>query len=160
MKVQSGVVEWQGASSVRCTADAGGVLNAVCSNFYCVVDVGEACLSVEVMIASKYLLDEQGSCNGCDQVASPTPHRAPDLSDTSVPLAFSGDALATNTVTHSILQLRNLFTEYCVPSSQMLKVKIMQPSLMKRSSSLLIAVTHSTGVSVPSSKLLLFSRVQ
>ena len=64
MKVQPGVVEWQGASSVRCTADAGGVLNAICRNFDRVVDVGEAYLSVEVMIARKYLLDEQGSCNG------------------------------------------------------------------------------------------------
>ena len=58
MKVQPGVVEWQGASSVRCTTDAGGVLNAVCRNFYRVVDLGEACLSVEVTIARKYLLDE------------------------------------------------------------------------------------------------------
>ena len=93
------------------------------------MDVGEAYLSVEVRIARKYLLDERGSCNGYDQVASLTPHRAPDLSDTSVPLAFSGDALRLsparhstpasstnreNTATHSILQLLNLSAELCV----------------------------------------------
>ena len=113
MKVQPGVVEWQGASSVRWTADAGGVLNAVCRNFYHVVDLGEAYLSVEVTIARTFLLGEQGSCNGCDQVASLTPHRAPDLSNTSVPLAFSGDALATrkinnrNTIVSELLEIEH-----------------------------------------------------
>ena len=93
MTLQPGVEGWQGALSVRCTADAGGVLNAGGRSFYSVVDLKVANMALEMMIASKYLLDEMGSCNGSDQVASLTPHRASDLSDTSVPLAFSRDAL-------------------------------------------------------------------
>ena len=69
------------------------MLDEVGRHFYSVVDLREVYLTLEVTVARKYLLDEKGSCNGCDQVASLTPHRASDLSDTSVPLAFSGDAL-------------------------------------------------------------------
>ena len=70
MKLQRGVVGWQGASSVRCTADADEVLNAAGRSFYSVVDVREAYLTGEETIAKKYLLDEKSSCNGCDQGAS------------------------------------------------------------------------------------------
>ena len=93
MTLQPGVEGWQGALSVKCTADVGGVLSAGGRSFYSGVDLREAYMALEVTIASKYLLDEKGSCNGSDQVASLTPHRAADLSDTSVPLAFSRDAL-------------------------------------------------------------------
>lgn len=71
MKLQPGVVGWQGASSVRCTSDAGGVLNAVGRQSYSVVDGGQAYSIIEVTIARKYLLNKKGSCNQCDQVASP-----------------------------------------------------------------------------------------
>lgn len=88
MTLQPGVEGWQGASSVRYTADAGGVLNSVGRSSYSVVDPREAYLTLEVTVARKYLLDGKGSCSECDQVASLTPHRASDLSDTSVPLAW------------------------------------------------------------------------
>lgn len=65
-----GVVGWQGAWSVRCTADAGGVLDEVGRHFHSVADLREVYLTLEVTVARKYLLDEKGSCNGCDQVAS------------------------------------------------------------------------------------------
>ena len=88
MRLQLVLAGWQGASSVRCTADAGGVLTAVGRDFFGVVDLGEAYLVLEVTIVRKYLLNEKGSCNGSDQVASLTPHRASDLCDTSVSLGL------------------------------------------------------------------------
>ena len=70
----------------------GGAKAPVGRSFYCVVDLGKAYSIVGVTIVRQYLVNEKGSCNGCDQTASPTPHRASDLSDTSVPLARQEDA--------------------------------------------------------------------
>ena len=74
----------------------GGVLKPVGRSIYNVVDLRKAYLIAEVVTARKYLFNQKSSGIGCDQVASLTPHRASDLSDTSVPLArqeaHSGDA--------------------------------------------------------------------
>ena len=95
MELWLGVVEWEDdASNVRCTNDVWrrGAKAPVVRSFYSVVDLGKAYSSVGVVIVRKYLVNEKGSCNGCDQAASLTPHRASDLSDTSVPLARQVDS--------------------------------------------------------------------
>ncbi len=87
MKLRLGVVEWEDASSVRCTADAWQCAEASRQKVLQCCGLEKAYPVVGVMIARKYLLNGKGSYNGCDQVVSLTPHRASDLSDTSVLLA-------------------------------------------------------------------------